>query len=251
MKWLLVTNDKKAVLTPPARPYAYTVENQEGNIFDWKNHTTLTYLEENGIPVVWGHSGLDELFFHRWAELLRKPEGYVLKRLEAQREMIKNIIGSSVFMLQSSDESLLPKSPSDLNSVDPNVKIVEVKVIVGVFIPRWQNVSEVDESGNLTANSRVKFDGGGHRVDFVTRGYNRHTMDFIRWIKDIYPDDPQDAGQTQKLFRQLPKPNIIVAKFCISAFSNDPPAPKKDSDGNPIIPASYGRFIMVFEVNKA
>ena len=116
MEWLLVTNDNKAILTPSAKPYAYTAENEENNVFDWRNLTTYSYLEENKLPVVWGHSGLPSLFFDYWANFLRKPgeNGYVATRADAQKAMLENIIGASIYMLQSPDAALLPTSPEGI-----------------------------------------------------------------------------------------------------------------------------------------
>lgn len=252
MKWLIVTNDNKAVLTPSAKAYAYTVENEKNNVFDWQNLTTYTYLEENGLPVVWGHSGIPSLFFDHWANLLCKPgdNGYTATRAEAQKAMLANIIGASVYLLQSPDAAILPMSPDGIRNLDPNVKTIKAKVVAGVFIPRWQVMSNLDGAGMPTNKSRVVFDRNGLTVDFVTNGYNKHTNDVIGWIKKVYPDDPKDHGQTSKLFSSLPRPNLVLAKFCLRRLAGDAPAPDIDADGNAVIPASYGRFIMALEVQK-
>lgn len=244
MEWLLVTNDNKAILTPSAKPYGYSIENQQKNIFDWHNHTTYTYLEENGIPVMWGHEGDSTLFFDSWDNILRRPyTSAIASRADAETAMVKNIIGGSVYMLQSPDAKLLPGSPQQIGSMDSGVNIIEAKVIAGVFIPRWQNVSQID--GGVT------FDGSGFKVDFVTEGYNKHTSDVISWIKRSYPDDLRDSGQTHKLFSSLPKSNIVMAKFCMRSLTGDPAAPAVDADGHAVIPASYGRFILALEIKGA
>jgi len=251
MKWLLVTNDNKAILTPSAKPYAYSVENEQNHIFKSRNHTTYSYLEENGLPVVWGHEGLPELFFDYWADALRKPfgGGYV-SRAEAQQAMLEKIIGATVYMFQSPDASLLPDSPEKIGSMDSRVGIVEAQVVAGLFVPRWQKVSDVDKNGIPTDQSQVTFDGSGFTVDFVTSAYNRHTLDVINWIKNSYPDDPRDNGQTHRLFSPLPNPNLVMAKFCMRALAGDPAAPETDANGNPVIPASYGRFVMALEIKR-
>jgi hypothetical protein len=252
MEWLLVTNDNKAILTPSAKPYGYTVENEQNNVFDWRNLTTYTYLEENGIPVVWGHSGIPSLFFDNWVNILCKPgdKGYLATRADAQKAMIDNIIGASVYMIQSPDAALLPSSPEGINNLDSSAKMVEAKVVAGVFIPRWQVMSNLDGNGKPTDQSQMVFDGNGLTLDFVTNGYDKHTSDVLRWIKRVYPDDSKDTGQTNKLFSPLPNPNLVLAKFCVKRLSGDAPAPEIDADGQPVIPASYGRFIMALEVQK-
>jgi hypothetical protein len=208
-------------------------------------------LEEHGLPVVWGHEGLPTLFFDYWANTLRKPNGEGLaSRADAQKAMLKKIIGATVFMLQSPDTTLLPDSSEKISSMNASVKMVEAKVVAGLFIPRWQKISEVDKYGNPTNQSQVTFDGSGYTVDFVTNGYNKHTSDFINWIKRSYPDDSRDNGQTNRLFSALPNPNLVMAKFCMKPLAGDPDAPKTDVDGNPVTSASYGRFIMALEIQK-
>ena len=253
MEWLLVTNDNKAILTPSARPYAYSVENQQKNLFDWHNHTTYAYLEEHGLPIMWGHEGQADLFFDYWANLLRKPgdSGYIATRADAEKAMVENIIGASVYMLQSPDAKLLPGSPQQIGSMDSSVNIVEAKVVAGLFIPRWQKMSNMDVYGNPTDKSQVTFDGSGSTVDFVTTMYNSHTMDILNWIKKAYPDDPKDYGQTNKLFSPLPKPNLVMAKFCMRSLSGDLAAPERDANGRPVTPTSYGRFFLVLEIKGA
>jgi hypothetical protein len=251
MKWLLVTKDNQAILTPSAKPYGYSIENENNNMSDWQKNTTYTYLEEHNLPVVWGHSGVATLFFDHWADILRKPySGILASREDAQKAMLEKIIGAKVFMFQSADANLLPETPEKMNSLDSSVKMVEAKIVAGVFIPRWQKVSEVDNSGDFTDKSQVTFDGSGSWVDFVTAGYNKHTMDIVNWIQKIYPDDPKDNGQTNKLFSSLPNPNLVMAKFCVRAFLGDPPAPDLDANGNSVVPASYGRFVMALEIKK-
>jgi len=252
MKWLIVTNDNKAILTPSAKAYAYTVENEENNVFDWQNLITYTYLEENRLPVVWGHSGSPTLFFDHWEEFLRRPgkNGYVSTRAEAQIAMLENIIGARVYMVQSPDAAILPTSPDGIRNLVPNVKMVEAKVVAGLFIPRWQTMSHLDKNGNPTDQSQVVFDGNGLTVDFVSKGYSQHTIDLLSWIKKVYPDDPKDNGQTNKLFSPLPNPNLVMAKFCVGRLSGDAPAPEFEADGSRVVPASYGRFIMALEIQK-
>lgn len=249
MKWLLITNDNKAILTPSAKPYVYSIENEQNHIFDWHNYTTYSYLEEHGLPVVWGHEGKPELFFDYWADALRKPHGggYV-SRAEAQQAMLEKIIGTTVYMFQSPDAGLLPDSPEKIGSMDPSVGMVEAQVVAGLFVPRWQKVSEIDKNGIPTDQSQITFDGSGFKVDFVTTWYNRHTMNLINEIKRIYPNDPRDFGQTQKLWAPLPRPNLVFAKFCMRRLADDLDAPDVDANGDSVIPASYGRFVMALEI---
>lgn len=252
MKWLLVTKNQKAILTPSAKAYAYSVENEKNNIFDWRKNTTYTYLEENNIPVVWGHSGLPELFFDHWADILRKPGegGNVVTREEAQKAMIENIIGSEVYLFQATKENILPESAGNPGSIDPLTKVVKAKVIAGLLVPRWQLMSYVDLLGNPTDQSQVVFDGKGVKVDFVSNAYNKHTSDVIRWIKNVYPDDSRDVGQTNKLFSSLPKSDVLIAKFCIRPFSDDLAAPQINSGGQSVTSISYGRVVLVLEIQK-
>ena len=252
MKWLLITKDKRAILTPSAKAYAYSTENEENNIFDWRKNTTYTYLEENHTPVIWGHSGLPELFFDHWADILRKPgeNGNIATREEAQKAMLDNINGSEVYLFQASKENVLPESASNLDSIDPLARVVKAKVVASLLVPRWQLMSHVDSSGNPTSQSQVVFDGKGIKVDFVSSAYNKHTLDVIRWIKKVYPDDPRDIGHTNKLFSSLPKTNLLIAKFCIRPFSNDLAAPQFDSEGETVSSVSYGRVVMALEVQN-
>jgi len=247
MKWLFILPDNKAILTPIAKPYAYSTENENNNIFDWHNHTTYSYLEDNGTPILWGHEGLDELFFNALSDYLRKPfGGGWVTRQEATEAMHQNLLGGKVYLMQANNESFLPKTVNDVNFSDTNIRVVEMQVMAGLLVPRWQNVDIIDDDGYLTPESQVTFDGTGRKIDWISRWYINHTMDIYQSIKNVYPDSPLDLNHTHRQFLSLPDSSTLGVKFCMRPLSDDESC-SVDADGNSVIQPSYGRFIMALK----
>jgi hypothetical protein len=250
MKWLFVLPGNKAILTPTAKPYAFTPENNAADIFNWRNHTTYTYLEKNGAPILWGHEGIDELFFNSVAEYLRKPfGGGWVTRAEAEKSLYENFLGSKAYLMQASDESYLPKDVAGVDLGDKNIRVAEMEVIAGLLVPRWQEVDKVDATGKFPApNAKVAF-GGGYKVDWVAGWYEKHTMDFYDAIRKAYPDNAADPGHTNSIFQGLPGKDTLGVKFCIKRLADDA-ACSTDANGNEVIPASYGRVFLTLKTTK-
>ncbi len=249
MKWLIVLSGDRAILTPTAKPYAYSQENEDANIFDWHKHTTYTYLEQNGTPILWGHEGVSELFFNSLADFLRKPYGggWVTKR-EAEKAMRENLLGAKVYLMQAKDEALLPETTDDVDFKRTDIRIVKMEVVAGLFVPRWQKVDVLDENGLPKPETQVTYDGGGWTVDWVTHWYDQHTNDIYEAIRTAYPDHPDETNDTHDQFLALPDGATLGVKFCIRPLAGDAPAPDKDANGDVVIPASYGRFFMALKV---
>jgi hypothetical protein len=249
MKWLFVLPENKAILTPIAKPYSYSPENNDAGIFDWRNHTTYTYLEKNNTPILWGHEGVDELFFNTLAEYLRKPEGSLLTRAEAEKSMYENFLGSKVILMQAADETLLPKDVASVNLRDKNIRSVEMTVTAGLLVPRWQEVDKVDPTGKFPASdAKVAFEGG-YKVDWIAGWYEKHTMDIYDSIRQVYPDSPADPAHTNSQFKGLPGKDTLGVKFCMRKLAGDG-ACSTDANGNEVIAASYGRVFLTLKATS-